>query len=353
MSGVPHRGDRVRQVDAAARARPRRGPLALLRARTLARRNQPAHALAAPARARGGGDRRAPHVPRGAAARRVRADREGARAAADHRRHARLRQKTWLGDDVRRAPDLRGRRRAPRLDAPSSARQAASPRAASAATVRCAEQERADEREVSAPCVHASSRRRSTSSSRPPPRHLHARGRRRRRGPVRARARSEPPRGAHAALYCYRAADRSQFIAEREATLERLPGYAEASKLLEGFDGLDRYLASVGGEAARARRPAPARARRSWRCSTTCSTSRPTSSCAPSASAPRSSASSSATLASAGEVDARGDAARRRALLDRAAADERACDRACVRRCTSCPTRSPRSPTPTRPTRSS
>ena len=88
---LPHGGDRLRQVDAAARPRPGRGPLALLRARALARGHQPAHALAAPARARGGGHRRAPHVPRGAAARRVRADREGPRAAADHRGHALVR----------------------------------------------------------------------------------------------------------------------------------------------------------------------------------------------------------------------------------------------------------------------
>ncbi|HTB71090.1 MAG TPA: hypothetical protein VK707_08925 [Solirubrobacteraceae bacterium] len=53
-------------------------------------------------------------------------------------------------------------------------------------------------------------------------------------------------------LYTYRALT-ARFIAAREATIKRLPGYAEASKLLEGYDGLDRYLASVGGEAARAR----------------------------------------------------------------------------------------------------
>ena len=48
----------------------------LLRARALAGGDQPAHALAAPAGAGGGGDRRAAHLPRGAAAGRVRADRE-------------------------------------------------------------------------------------------------------------------------------------------------------------------------------------------------------------------------------------------------------------------------------------
>ena len=51
-------------------------------------------------------------------------------------------------------------------------------------------------------------------------------------------------------LYCYRALT-GPFISEREAALKRLPGHAEAAKLLEGFDGLDRYLAGAGGEAAR------------------------------------------------------------------------------------------------------
>jgi hypothetical protein len=46
-------------------------------------------------------------------------------------------------------------------------------------------------------------------------------------------------------LYCYTALT-GAFIAEREVALERLPGHAEAARLLEDFDGLDRYLASVG-----------------------------------------------------------------------------------------------------------
>src|SRR5262245_36654087 len=53
-------------------------------------------------------------------------------------------------------------------------------------------------------------------------------------------------------LYCYRALT-GPFIAEREAALRRLPAHAEAVKLLEGFDGLDRYLASVRMDASRAR----------------------------------------------------------------------------------------------------
>ncbi len=94
--------------------------------------HQPAHAVAAPAGARGGGHRRAPHLPRGAAARRVRADREGPRAAADHRRHARLRRRL-AGGRVRRAigrrlAARRGRRRADargRIAAPAGTAQAA------------------------------------------------------------------------------------------------------------------------------------------------------------------------------------------------------------------------------------
>ena len=43
MSRLPDRRDRLRQVDAAGDPRPRRGPLALLRARALAAGHQPAH----------------------------------------------------------------------------------------------------------------------------------------------------------------------------------------------------------------------------------------------------------------------------------------------------------------------
>jgi hypothetical protein len=59
-------------------------------------------------------------------------------------------------------------------------------------------------------------------------------------------------RGASTTLYCYRALT-GEFIAQREAALRHLPGYAEACKLLEDFEGLDRYLAAVGGEASRAK----------------------------------------------------------------------------------------------------
>ncbi|MHB8235356.1 MAG: hypothetical protein ACYDHT_11955, partial [Solirubrobacteraceae bacterium] len=60
-------------------------------------------------------------------------------------------------------------------------------------------------------------------------------------------------------LYTYRALT-GQFIAERDAALKRLDGHAEATRLLEHFDGLDRYLASAGGEAARAKGRARVRA---------------------------------------------------------------------------------------------
>jgi len=52
------------------------------------------------------------------------------------------------------------------------------------------------------------------------------------------------------ALYCYRALT-GEFIAERQAELERLPSHGAAARLLEGFDGLDRYLASVGADPMR------------------------------------------------------------------------------------------------------
>ena len=45
-------------------------------------------------------------------------------------------------------------------------------------------------------------------------------------------------------LYCYRALT-GPFIAEREAALRRLPGHAEATRALESFAGLERYLASA------------------------------------------------------------------------------------------------------------
>ncbi len=67
-------------------------------------------------------------------------------------------------------------------------------------------------------------------------------------------------RGAGAAtLYTYRALT-GRFIGEREPAIKRLAPYVEASKLLEAYDGLDRYLASVGGEAATARGRARPRA---------------------------------------------------------------------------------------------
>ncbi len=60
-------------------------------------------------------------------------------------------------------------------------------------------------------------------------------------------------RGAGATpLYTYRALT-GRFIVEREPAIRRIPAYSEASKLLDGYDGLDRYLASVGGDAAAAR----------------------------------------------------------------------------------------------------
>jgi hypothetical protein len=51
-------------------------------------------------------------------------------------------------------------------------------------------------------------------------------------------------------LYCYRALT-GAFIDEREADLRRLPAHAEAAKLLDGFEGLERYVACTGAEVAR------------------------------------------------------------------------------------------------------
>jgi hypothetical protein len=66
-------------------------------------------------------------------------------------------------------------------------------------------------------------------------------------------------RGAGATLYTYRALT-GRFIEEREAAIRRMQSYDSASRLLERYDGLDRYLASAGGEAAGSRGRARARA---------------------------------------------------------------------------------------------
>jgi hypothetical protein len=51
-------------------------------------------------------------------------------------------------------------------------------------------------------------------------------------------------------LYCYKPLT-GEFIAERASALEGLPGHAEAATLLAGFDGLDRYLTSIGVDLGR------------------------------------------------------------------------------------------------------
>jgi hypothetical protein len=60
-------------------------------------------------------------------------------------------------------------------------------------------------------------------------------------------------------LYCYRALT-GPFIAEREPALKRLAPHAEVAKLLEGFEGLDRYLASMGADPGRGKGRARVRA---------------------------------------------------------------------------------------------
>ncbi|CAA9510508.1 MAG: Transcriptional regulator, HxlR family, partial [uncultured Solirubrobacterales bacterium] len=97
MSGLRDRGAGLRQVDDPHPPRPGRELLPLLRARTLARRDQPAHPVAAAAGARAGGRGDAPDLRRGPAPRGVRADREGPGARPAGRGHARLRARVALG----------------------------------------------------------------------------------------------------------------------------------------------------------------------------------------------------------------------------------------------------------------
>ncbi len=60
-------------------------------------------------------------------------------------------------------------------------------------------------------------------------------------------------------LYCYRALT-GAFISEREVALRRLPAHAEAARLLADFDGLDRYLTSMGVDVGRMKGTHTARA---------------------------------------------------------------------------------------------
>jgi hypothetical protein len=58
-------------------------------------------------------------------------------------------------------------------------------------------------------------------------------------------------RGARGpSLYCYRPLT-AEFIAARRAELEALPQYAEAARLMGAFEGLDRYLVSIGEDLVR------------------------------------------------------------------------------------------------------
>jgi hypothetical protein len=66
-------------------------------------------------------------------------------------------------------------------------------------------------------------------------------------------------RGQGAQLYCYRALT-GAFIAQHAAKLAGLPAHKEAARLLEDFEGLDRYLASMDGRADLGRMKARARA---------------------------------------------------------------------------------------------
>ena len=192
--------------------RPRRGPLALLRARALADRHQPADPLAAPARARGGGHRRAPHLPRGAAARRVRADREGPRAPADHRRHAHLR------------PPLAGRRRRLRAAAGRRGAPVGRRRRLSACDCKAACAGRIARRPAAKRAAHAQSQLHGLLEAFAEDAGLQLAATRRPTGAEipfevsRSRARGSP-------LYCYRPLT-AGFIRSRMGVLDRLPSYA-------------------------------------------------------------------------------------------------------------------------------
>ena len=156
----------------------------------------PAHALAAPARARGGGHRAAPDVPRGPAARRVRADGEGPRAGADHRVDARLRHRV-AGRRTAPAPRRPSRSSSPQLTLDSVRRGCCNPRAA------CA---RGQERALRAANRRAHAQPRAARLAR----RLRRGGRlAARRGGVRRAPRSRSSSIAHARprsapLYCYR-----------------------------------------------------------------------------------------------------------------------------------------------------
>ena len=97
------------------------GPRRFTAARARVRGHQPAHARRAAPLARGGGDRRPSELRRVAAARRVRADREGRRAEADHRRDAALRAR------VARLRGALALTRSPRGLSPARLRRSGSP----------------------------------------------------------------------------------------------------------------------------------------------------------------------------------------------------------------------------------
>jgi hypothetical protein len=52
------------------------------------------------------------------------------------------------------------------------------------------------------------------------------------------------------ALYCYRPLTRA-FIEDHWTEMQRLPSYGQAAAMLEGFDGLERYLSALGVETHR------------------------------------------------------------------------------------------------------
>jgi hypothetical protein len=75
---------------------------------------------------------------------------------------------------------------------------------------------------------------------------------------ARRRGAAAGARTAGPSFFSYRALT-GEFIAEHAAALARLPSYATAAKLLEDFDGLERYLQSARVDVARLSEPARAR----------------------------------------------------------------------------------------------
>ena len=206
----------------------------LRRARALARGHLAADPEPAPALARGGGHRRPPDLPRGPAARRVRADREGPRARPDHRVDARVRHRV-----------ARRHRQCSRAAGAGDARSRSS-------------------REQSVSGLQLRVRARGARPAAQNPQRMHNRALHDTLAAFveeaawqlaeEVAAGAEVPfelieQGrASAPLYCYRPLT-DRFIAEHLGMLERLPSYPAARKGLAALPNLGAYLIARGRRA--------------------------------------------------------------------------------------------------------